>query len=139
MIITNNPYRVKSLISKTNVVYEFTCPLGDCVPYQKHPSSSYTRHPSSSYIGHTRTTLSRRLTCHLSDQSAIKTHIKMHEPLHNNTHIRKILVDNTRILYKINCHIRLQITEALTIKLKYPTINNSLFNQGSGILNVFNN
>ena len=75
----------------------------------------------NTYIGHTTTTLSRHLTYHLSDTSAIKQHIitKYNSPnLNTSSDIHKILTKNTTILYKNNNKKRLQILEALCIKKK---------------------
>lgn len=92
------------------------------------------------YVGHTTSILSCRLTCCLSSQHVIHAHIDKHRLLDTGaspTSIRQVLVDNTHILYHINCRKRFQILEAL-IKIKNPKLNKIFFNQGIGILNVFN-
>ena len=77
---------------------------------------------ANTYIGYTMTTLSHRLTYHLSDISAVKKHImtkhnkdidKLKSP-----NIRKILINNTKIIYKSNNKNCLQILKAITIKIK---------------------
>ena len=70
---------------KTNVIYKFKCPLGDCISDNNNIS-----------VGLTSTTLSRRLTMHLSDTSSIAQHLKKHSC--PTTQLRKILTDNTTIL-----------------------------------------
>ena len=56
-------------------------------------------------------------------------------------HIRKILINNAKIIYKNNNKNRLQILEAITIKIKKKknTINKIAFNTAIKILNIFNN
>ena len=61
------------------------CPLGDCISDN-----------NNIYVGLTSTTLSRRLTMHLSDTSSIAQHLKKHSC--PTTQLRKILTDNTTIL-----------------------------------------
>ena len=53
------------VLQKTNVIYKFKCPLGDCISDN-----------NNIYVGLTSTTLSRRLTMHLSDTSSIAQHLK---------------------------------------------------------------
>ena len=53
--------------------------------------------------------------------------------------IRKILINNTKIIYKYNNKNHLQILEVITIKNKKPTINKIAFTTSINILNVFNN
>ena len=70
-------------------------------------------------MGHTTTMLSRRLTYHLSDISAIKQHImtkyNKDTDLLKSPDIRKILINNTKIIYKNNKK-HLQILKAITKK-----------------------
>ena len=67
----------------------------------------------NSYIGFTNTTLSRRLSYHLSENSAIKHLIIKHN---NSTKqltssgVRKILTDDTIIIFKNNNKKRLEAT-----------------------------
>ena len=70
--------------TKTNITYQFEFPLGDCISQN-----------SNIYVCLTTTTLSRRLTMHLSDTSSITQHLKKHScpP----TRFRKILTKNTTI------------------------------------------
>ena len=71
---------------KNNVIYKFKCPLGDCI----------SDNNNNIYVGLTSTTLSRRLTMHLSDTSSIAQRLKKHSC--PTTQQRKILTDNTAIL-----------------------------------------
>ena len=125
MIIKNSPSRPVST-NQTNVVYEFKCPVGVC-------DSSV----DNKYIGHTRTTLSRRLTLHLNDSSAIYQHLKTHKELPGP--LRENLVNNTKIIHTSACSKRLEIIEALYIKIKNPTLNKINFSYGFNILKLFNN
>ena len=61
---TNSP---KTFLIQTNVVYKFTWPFRECLLENNLKVNTY--------IGHTTVTLSRRLTYHLSDTSALKQHL----------------------------------------------------------------
>ena len=65
LVIRNNSSPLIRVLQKTNVIYKFKCPLGDCI----------SNH-NNIYVGLTSTTLSRRLTIHLSDTSSIAQHLK---------------------------------------------------------------
>lgn len=81
---------ILSLSCKNDVVREFSHPFGDCIT-------------DTNYISHTCTTLSRRLTCHMSTLSAIRANIGHHVTKQNKAiNIRHILVDITKILYRIH-------------------------------------
>ena len=97
-------------LKRTNVIYEYKCNVEDC------------ELRSCSYIGMTTTTLSRRLTMHLANGGP-KTHTSNH---HNMQITREMLVNNTQILRFESDNNRLQITEALLINLKNPSINNQV-------------
>ena len=127
LLLHNNPSKNTEKVAQTHLIYEFSCPLGIC--------NSHTN--NSKYIGLTTTSLSRRLTCHKSQKSAIITHLDTHPS--TDTPTRQILVDNTKILYKNNDVRRLQIIEALMIKEKNPSINRINFTRGENILRVYNN
>ena len=73
------------------------------------------------YVGLTSTTLSRRLTMHLSDTSSIAQHLKKHSC--PTTQLRKILTDNTTILEHQNNKQKLQILKALYIRNLQPALN----------------
>ena len=85
-LMTNNSSPSIGVLQKTNVIYKFKCPLGDCI----------SDNNNNIYVGLTSTTLSRRLTMHLSDTSSIAQHLKKHSC--PTTQLRKILTDNTTIL-----------------------------------------
>ena len=55
LIMNNNPTKKTDSLQQTNVIYEFSCPKEDCKLLQ-----------NIKYIGMASTTLSHRLTCHLS-------------------------------------------------------------------------
>ena len=90
------------------VIYKFKCPLGDCISDN-----------NNIYVGLTSTTLSRRLTMHLSETSSIAQHLKKHSC--PTAQLRKILTDNTTILEHKNNKQKLQILEALHIRNLQPT------------------
>ena len=80
---------------------------------EAHPKWTYR---FINYIDYTTTTLSHRLTYQLAENSAIKQHliIKYNNSTNQLTFsdVRKILADNTMIMYKNNNKKRLQILEA---------------------------
>ena len=61
-VIKNNSSPSIWVLQKTNVIYQFEYPLGDCI------------FENNIYVGLISTTLSRRLTMHLSDTSSIAQH-----------------------------------------------------------------
>ena len=97
----------------------------------------------NTYIGHTTTTLSCCLMYHLSDIKAIKQHLmrkhnKDTDKLKSSL-IRKILINNTKIIYENNNKNYLQILKVISIKnKKKPTINSIAFNTGINISNISN-
>ena len=120
-IMKNSPSSNSDKLKSSNVVYEYKCITGDCA-LQNH----------SSYIGMTRTTLSRRLTCHLQ-QGAIKRH---HVETHETNISRQQLVDNTSVLTHCPGGKHLEVTEAVYIREKSPSINIQYASLG-GILKLF--
>ena len=125
LIVKNSPTRPVP-ISRTNVVYKFKCPIGVC-----------NSKSDAMYIGHTRTTLSRRLTLHLTNTSAISQHLGTHPAQELST--REILVNNTKILNTSPCFKRLEVMEALHIKTDNPALNKINFSGGNNVLKLFNN
>ena len=85
LVIKNNSTPSIKVLQKTNVIYQFKCPLGDCISDN-----------NNIYVGLTSTNLSRRLTMHLSDRSSIAQHLKKHSC--PTTELRKILTHSTTIL-----------------------------------------
>ena len=65
LIISKNTSPSTELFEKTNILYMFKCPLGDCVSKE-----------NNAYVGLTTTTLSRRLTIYLNDSNSIALHLK---------------------------------------------------------------
>ena len=68
-VLNNNSSSSIGVLQKTNVIYQFKCPLRDCI------SENDDR-----YVGLTSTTLSRRLTMHLSDIGSRAQHLKTFMP-----------------------------------------------------------
>ena len=68
LVIRNNSSPSIGVLQKTNVIYKFKCPLGDCI----------SDNNNNIYVGLTSTTLSRRLTMNFSDASSIAQHLKKH-------------------------------------------------------------
>ena len=99
-LISKNNLSHKSNRLKTNIVYKYTCNVGDC------------ELQNSTYIGMTTTALSRRLTMHLASGGP---KINMQNN-HNSTISRENLVQNTNILYYEPDFNRLQIVEAILIQ-----------------------
>ena len=120
-VIKNSPSTQRSALQKTNVVYKISCPDEDCVLLQ-----------NVNYIGMTCTTLSRRITCHLT-AGAPKEHFRR---FHGVTVTRKMLEDNVSILNQVADRRRLAISEALLIEKHRPAINNQ-FSGSNRILKLF--
>ena len=57
LVIRNNSSPSIGVLQNTNVIYKFKCPLGDCISDN-----------NNIYVGLTSTTLSKRLTMHLSNK-----------------------------------------------------------------------
>ena len=121
LVVRNNSSPSIGVLQKTNVIYKFKCPLGDCISDN-----------NNIYVGLTSTTLSRRLTMHLSDTSSIAQHLKKHSC--PTAQLRKILTDNTTILEHQNNKQKLQILEALHIRNLQPTLNRINFQTSANVL-----
>ena len=101
----NNMSNNQTAMQKSNVIYEFTCPL----PHRF----------VETYIGMTQNCLSRRLTLHLGQGSILEHFRHAHQlPL-----TRQILEKNTKIIEFENTRRDLLIKEALLILKKKPRIN----------------
>ena len=107
LLLRNNTAPEAEKTQKSHVVYRFTCNRGNC---EVLPST---------YIGMTTTTLSRRLTFHLSN-GAIKQHLLSE---HGTAITRKMLEENTEIIDTCKDARRLPIAEALYIKENTPKLN----------------
>ena len=121
LVIKNNSSPSSGVLQKTNVIYQFKCPLGDCISDN-----------NNIYVGLTSTTRSRRLTLYLSDTSSIIQHLKKHS--FPTTELRKILIDNTTILEHQNNKQKLQILEALHIRNMQQTLNRINFQTSANVL-----
>ena len=107
LIMKNSCLPSTSQLQETNVVYQYKCTFGNCSRL------------NSRYIGVTTTTLSKRLTAHLTD-GAIRRHcISEHGIILK----RKHLEDNTTIIDRENNIKRLKMTEAVLIHTERPQIN----------------
>ena len=105
LIMTNNNEK-KNKLNSTNVGYQFICLTDDCMLRKMN------------YIGST-TTLSRRLTMHLTNRALREHQIETH---HSNL-TSKHIVNNASILRKQNDINHLLINEAILIKLEKLEIN----------------
>ena len=107
LVMKNSPTTTKQS-NRTSVVYKFDCPHEDCRPR------------NICYIGATTTTLSRRLTIHIQEETGPAEHWvakHKHRPPH------KLLKDNTNIIDTTNDHYRLFIKEAIYITRHKPPLN----------------
>ena len=104
----NNLSHDSSPLKATNTIYEYKCTTGEC-----------ELQPQVKYIGMSTTTLSRRLTMHLGSGGPRK-HM---EQAHRTRITREDLVNNTRIVTRIDHFSRLEITEAILIQKESPSIN----------------
>ena len=107
LVMKNSTAPPKEKALKTNVVYKFTCPEGNC------------ESPTTTYIGHTTTTLRRRLLYHRNN-GAIFQH---YTDQHNRKPTVEELLQSTVILGQENITKRLMIAEAVSIKLQKPNLN----------------
>ena len=96
LIVKNNTNSTKINLNQSNVVNKFICPF----------ESASRKTKIILTLAITSTMLSHCLTYHLSENSDIKQHLIIK---HNNStnqltsyHVRKILTDNTIIIYKNN-------------------------------------
>jgi hypothetical protein len=107
-LLMQNSLSKPSDLQRTNVIYEFSCPTEGCKLLR-----------NVKYVGMTTTTLSRRLTMHLSSGAPKK---RMKDE-HNVTLTRQILVENTKILKQFHDPSRLAIYEALLVRENSHSIN----------------
>jgi hypothetical protein len=108
LVSTNNPAKKSDRLQSTNVLYEFKCPKEDCKLL-----------PNVQYIGLTTTTLSRRLTMHLTNGGPRNHMMETHAVKVT----RKDLEENTVIINKYHDKNRLAIAEAIYIQERAPSIN----------------
>ena len=110
MVMRNNLFSNKRDLSQSNIIYEFTCPVNECI---HDPILNNT------YLGYTQCTLSRRLSYHLQN-GAILTHFTSE---HGRKIDRKASEQCLKIRYKEHDINRLEILEALMILIEKPEIN----------------
>ena len=120
MVIRNNSSPSIGVLQKINVIYQFKCPLGDCISDN-----------NNIYVDLTSTTLLRRLTMLFSDTSSVAQHLKKHSC--PTTELRKILTDNT-ILEHQNNKQKLQILEVLHIRNMQLTLNRINYQTSANVL-----
>ena len=77
LVIDNNSSPSTGVLQKTNVLYQFKCPLGDCIPENNNIYVNYSI---------------KKIRTHFSDTSFILQHLKT---LRLTTEFRKILTENT--------------------------------------------
>ena len=124
-MVKNNTNSAKILLNQTNVAYKCLSPFRESLAKKKNI-----------YIGYTTTKLSRRLIYHLSENSVIKQHLIMQR--NNSTDqitssdVRKIPTNNNN-----NNNKRLQILEAIYIKIFFLNIDKIAFNIDTNILDIF--
>ena len=116
LVMKNNLSCDRSPLKQSNVIYQYTCKLGDCA-----------LRSNCNYIGLTTTSLSRRITMHLQSGGP-KTHTITH---HDMTLTRQQMVDNTSIIDRCNDIRRLRILEAVHIRDKDPIINTQVNARGT--------
>ena len=121
LVIRNNSSPSIRVLQKTNVIYQFKCPLGDWISDN-----------NNIYVSSTSTPLSRRHTMLLSNTSSIAQHLKKHSC--PTAQLRKILTDNTTISEHQNNKQKLQILEALYIIKMQPTLNRINFQTSVNVL-----
>ena len=110
LVMKNNLSGKKRELSRTNVIYEFTCPENECF---HHPILN------NAYLGYTHCTLSKRTSFHLQ-KGAILTH---YLDKHKRKIDRKTAEQCLKIRYQENHSDRLEILEALMILFEKPEIN----------------
>ena len=111
MVMRNNLTRKKNRreIDQTNVIYEFKCPHDECI---RQPVNNV-------YIGFTTCTVSRRLSLHLQN-GAIKSHSIS---IHKEKMSRETIVENTKVKYREQNQLRLEVLESILILFEKPEIN----------------
>lgn len=110
LVMKNNLSGKKRELSRTNVIYEFTCPENECF---HHPILNNV------YLGFTHCTLSRRTSFHLQNGAILKHYLQKH----NRKIDRKTAEQCLKIRYQENHSERLEILEALMILVEKPEIN----------------
>ena len=117
-LVINNNSPIHQHFAKTKVIYQFKCPLGDCISENNNV-----------YVGLTSTTQSRRLIMHLTDTSSIAQHLEKHSCL--KTEFRKIFTENTE---QQNNRLKLQILEVLHIRKNLLKLTRIYFESFTNVL-----
>ena len=107
LVIRNNCLPEINNMQDTNLIYQYSCNVGDCSRL------------NSRYIGSTITTLSKRITAHLQD-GAIKRH---HIDQHGTAPTRKQVEESTEVLQKEQDRKRIRMAEQVFIHMLRPSIN----------------
>jgi len=116
LVMKNNLSCDRSPLKQSNVIYQYTCNLGDCA-----------LRTDCNYIGLTTTSLSRRITMHLQNGGP-----KIHTITHHNTSLtRQQMVSNTSIIDICHDIRRLRILEAVYIRDRDPIINTQVNARGT--------
>ena len=110
LVMKNNLTPKLRELARTNLIYDFTCSIDAC----KHLPTRQVR-----YSGLTTCTLSRRLSLHLQ-KGAILKHCQSE---HGRSITRDEIVSMTRARYYVSDVRRLEILEALIIRLEDPEVN----------------
>ena len=118
LVMKNNSRPKSQNSSRTNVVYQFDCPL----PHSR----------AESYIGMTQATLNHRLINHAQAGSIFK-HFREH---HDFKPTRKLLLNNTSIIATAENRYKLAVKEALLILNVEPLINKQ-FDNFTNILKLY--
>ena len=113
----NNLLPPLKTLEKTNIIYNFSCPL--------------SHSQATNYIGFTQTTLSQRLTSHRQN-GGIHNHF---QSAHSIKPTREHLINNTKIIGRAKDRLRLAIKEALLISQEKPLINKQ-FDNFSNVLKL---
>jgi hypothetical protein len=90
---------------ENHIVYTYTCPESRC--------------NSATYIGYTTCTINKRFYMHVQS-GAINLHNK---EVHDHKPVTKLLLENTKIIFRSNDKLDLEIAEALYIKMQKPVLN----------------
>ena len=107
LVMKNSCLPQTSPLQEVNLVYQYSCNIGDCSRL------------NSRYIGFTTTTLSKRITAHLQDGAILRHNISTHgSPL-----TRQQLEAHTINIHKEPDRRRLKMAESVLIHLENPSIN----------------
>ena len=126
LVIKNNSSTTIGILQKTNIIYQFKWPLGDCISEN-----------DNTYVGLTSTTLSRRLTMHLSDTSSMAQHLKKHSC--PTTELQKILTEFATVFNIKITSKNYRFSRYFILGTYNPNIIELIFKPVLMYLNVFSN